>query len=119
MRAGALVLAVSLLATSAGCGRRQPTAEEKALLEFTMKDADGKDLKFETLRGKPLVVNFWATWCGPCKIETPMLVALSEKYKAQGLTILGVETDSDAAAVREFREKFKVTYPLVLGEERP
>src|SRR5215510_1071649 len=110
MRALAVALVLCLLTTVAACGRRQPTAEETALFAFTMKDENGKELKFETLRGKPLVVNFWATWCGPCKIETPMLEALSQKYKAQGLTILGVETDSDPAEVKQFGEAYKITY---------
>lgn len=118
-RVAAIALALCLLTLPAGCGGpRQPTPDEIALFAFTVKDLNGQDVKFETLRGKPLIVNFWATWCGPCKIETPMLEALSKKYKAQGLTILGVETDSEPAEVRQFAQQFKVTYPLLLGQDR-
>jgi thiol-disulfide isomerase/thioredoxin len=113
------IVALSLVLFAAGCGGpRTPSKEELALFDFALKDDNGQEVKFASLKGKPLIVNFWATWCGPCKIETPMLVALSKKYKDQGLTILGVETDSDAAAVRQFRDAYKIPYPLVLAVDR-
>jgi cytochrome c biogenesis protein CcmG/thiol:disulfide interchange protein DsbE len=119
-RAAGFVLVTALLAlVAAGCSdRRLQTPEERALFDFTMKDANGQEFKFADLKGKPLVVNFWATWCGPCKIETPMLIELSKKYKDRGLTILGIETDSEQAAVKKFGEAYEIPYPLLVGIDR-
>jgi thiol-disulfide isomerase/thioredoxin len=117
--AGLVLVSAMLVLVAAGCNsRRGPTPEERALFDFTMKDANGQEVKFASLKGKPLVVNFWATWCGPCKIETPMLIDLSKKYKDRGLTILGIETDSEPAAVKKFGEAYKIPYPLLIGMDR-
>ena len=112
------MLVASLLLLVAAGGGRRPSLEERARFDFTLKEASGQELKFANLKGKPLVVNFWATWCGPCKIETPMLIDLSKKYKAQGLTILGVETDSEPAEVKQFAEAYKIPYPLLIAVDR-
>jgi len=61
------------------------------------------------------VINLWATWCGPCKLETPQLVALYEKYKSRGLNLVGISTDDKADAVRAFAAEFKVSYPMLVG----
>src|ERR1017187_7849447 len=72
-------------------------ARQMANLAFTVKDMDGHDVRLASFRGRPLVINFWATWCGPCRLEIPHLVELAEKYKAQGLIVLGVSIDDDPA----------------------
>jgi len=111
-RASGAALLTLALACAAACGGPPPA---KATFDFVLKDANGQDVNLADFKGKPLVVNFWATWCGPCKIETPYLEQFSQKYKAQGLTILGIETESDAAAIRKFASEYKVTYPLLVG----
>jgi thiol-disulfide isomerase/thioredoxin len=71
-----------------------------------------------SLRGKAVVVNFWATWCGPCKIETPWLVELQNQYGAQGLQIVGVAMDdSGKDEIARFAKDMGMNYPVVLGKE--
>jgi thiol-disulfide isomerase/thioredoxin len=112
-----LCAAVALAGAACASGPDR-ASDEIAQLGFTLKDMNGHDIKLADFKGKPLVVNFWATWCGPCQLETPQLEALSRKYKDQGLTILGIETEADAAEIRKFAAEYKVTYPLLVGMDR-
>jgi thiol-disulfide isomerase/thioredoxin len=94
---------------------------------FALQDPSGKKVSLASYRGKAVMVNFWATWCGPCKIETPWLVDLRNKYAAQGFEILGVDTEAedlkpddsagwakDKTAVNKFVAEEKVDYPMLL-----
>ena len=118
-RAAIAVVSAAIALAGAACGTGPgPAADEIAQLGFTLKDMNGHDVRLADFKGKPLIVNFWATWCEPCQLETPQLEELSRKYKDQGLTILGIETDSDAADVRKFAAEYKVTYTLLLGQDR-
>ena len=96
---------------------REATAEP-AKLDFTLKDVNGKDVRLADFKGKPLVINFWATWCGPCKLEVPFFVDLAQKYKAQGLTIVGISTDDTPEDIRAFATEYKINYPLLVGNGR-
>jgi thiol-disulfide isomerase/thioredoxin len=98
--------------------RPAPPHTDTAVLDFVLKDASGRDVNLASFKGKPLIVNFWATWCGPCKVETPYLEAFSRKYEGQGLTILGLETESEPAAILKFASEYKVTYPLLVADQR-
>jgi len=81
-------------------------------------DGGGKTMKLSDLRGKAVLVNFWATWCGPCKIEMPWLVDLQKKYGPDGFVILGVAMDdSGDQAISDFAKEMKVNYPVLLGTE--
>jgi len=85
---------------------------------FTLQTLDGKDLSLSDLRGKAVVVNFWATWCGPCKIETPWLVELQQQYGSQGLQVVGVAMDdSGKDEIAKFANEMGVNYPVLLGKE--
>lgn len=84
-------------------------------LAVTIDDMDGKKVDLSPYAGKPLVINLWATWCVPCRIETPQLVALSEKFKAQGISFIGISTDDKPDAIRAFAAEFKVPYPMLVG----
>ena len=101
----------------------KPTASP----DFTLKDVEDHDVSLSQFKGKVVLVNFWATWCGPCRIEIPWLIELQEKYAAREFTVLGVAMDEEGkSAVVPFvqKERFKVSgmrqamnYPIVLGND--
>jgi len=79
---------------------------------------DGKTLKLSDYHGKAVLLNFWATWCEPCKIEMPWFVDLQKKYGPQGLQVLGVAMDdAPAKDISDFAQKMGVNYPIVIGKE--
>jgi len=87
--------------------------------DFELTSLEGKSLKLSDFRGRAVLVNFWATWCGPCKIEMPWFVELNQKYGPQGLTILGIAMDdSGQAAIAKFAKEMRVNYPILLGKEK-
>jgi cytochrome c biogenesis protein CcmG/thiol:disulfide interchange protein DsbE len=89
-------------------------SDPKPLQAFTMQDLDGRQISTSDWRGKVVFVNFWATWCLPCRAEIPDLVALQEKYREQ-LQIIGVSEDEGSPeAVRRFASEHKVNYPIVM-----
>ena len=87
--------------------------------DFTLKTLDGKSLKLSDLRGKAVLLNFWATWCAPCKIETPWIVDLQNQYAAQGLQVVGVSMDdeSDTEGIKKFAQEMHMNYPILRGSE--
>jgi peroxiredoxin len=108
-----LVLATTLVM------RSDDTADRAlANLNFTLQDMNGKAVALSDYAGKPLVVNLWATWCGPCRLEMPQLVSLYEKFQEQGLTILGISIDDSPEQIRAFAKEYKVPYPLLVGAGR-
>jgi peroxiredoxin len=90
----------------------------KAAPDFSLQTLDGQTLKLSDLRGKAVLLNFWATWCTPCKAEMPWFVDFQKQYGGQGLQIVGVAMD-DAAKdeIQSFAKKMGVNYPVVLGKE--
>lgn len=94
---------------------KAPDTEAVAkLLSETMPDASGKPQVLDQWKGKPLIVNFWATWCAPCVAEMPELSALQAELAPTKVQILGIGIDS-AANIAEFATKYKITYPLYVG----
>ncbi|MFB0528022.1 MAG: peroxiredoxin family protein, partial [bacterium] len=84
--------------------------------DFTLPDLEGNSLTLSDFRGKVIILNFWATWCPPCRTEIPDFVQLYEKYKDEGLLIIGVNLDGgDSRAVKQFSENYRINYPIVLG----
>jgi peroxiredoxin len=89
--------------------------ERTSAPNFSLNDLEGKRLQLSDYRGKVVLLDYWATWCAPCKIEVPHLVALQKKYGAQRLQIIGISMDDDAAPVKTFAREFAINYPIVLG----
>ncbi|MBI2834149.1 MAG: TlpA family protein disulfide reductase [Acidobacteria bacterium] len=87
-----------------------------AVPEFEARDLDGRPIAPAALKGKALIINFWATWCGPCRIEIPDLIALQQKYGAR-LQVIGISTDDPDAVetVRRFAREQRINYPIVMG----
>ena len=107
--AGAL-MAVAFVAQGGG-----GSAARKVELAGVFEDMNGGKVDLASFAGKPVVINLWATWCGPCKLETPQLVSLSEKFKTRGLTILGISVDDTPDLIRAFAAEYKVSYPMLVG----
>ena len=86
--------------------------------DFTLEKLDGGNMKLSDLRGKAVLLNFWATWCGPCKIETPWLVEMQQQYGSQGLQIVGVAMDNSGKDdISKFAKDMGMNYPVLLGKE--
>ncbi len=86
--------------------------------DFELRALDGKNLKLSDLRGKAVLLNFWATYCGPCKIEMPWFVELQKEYGPQGFQIVGVAMDDASTEdIAKFTKEMGVNYPILLGKE--
>ena len=94
-----------------------PDLAGKAAPDFTVQTVDGKPYSLSALKGKPVLLDFWATWCGPCRKAMPSVEQISQDYKDQGLVVLGVNAGEDRDTVREFLKKTPMAYPAVLGGE--
>lgn len=88
---------------------------EPAPLDFTLRDVDGNQVHLAELRGNVILLNFWATWCGPCKIEIPWFVEFQRRYRDDGLVVLGLSVDDTPEQIRPFAAQFQVNYPLLVG----
>ena len=117
-------VAVSVLAAAAGYGLRQWLGEDsrgeanpaavQALLTSRLLDLNGQSQALSSWRGRVVVVNFWATWCAPCREEIPVFVRMQARYGAQGLQFVGIAIDQPDR-VREFAREFGINYPLLMG----
>ena len=120
-RSRILVLAVALLATGAGFFAYRATLPDRSvaeaaaeLMRLRLPDVSGKDQSLAQWRDKVLIVNFWATWCGPCREEIPVLLRVQAKHASNGVQVVGISIDS-VDKVREFAIEYRIAYPLVMG----
>lgn len=120
---GLVVLAGALLTRCAPSSPAReassPDKSRKAAPDFTLTDANGASVKLSDYKGKVVLLNFWATWCGPCKIEIPWFMQFEKSYKDRGFMILGVSMDQDGwNAVRPFLSRIPINYPVMIGDDR-
>jgi thiol-disulfide isomerase/thioredoxin len=125
----AAVAAVGLAAVAiSGVGRESGPAgsapgacdpnAKPANLDFTLKDLNGKDVKLSSFKGKVILLNFWATWCGPCKIEIPWFNEFQQKYQNKGLVVVGISADDTVDQLKPFVAEYRMTYTVLVGRER-
>jgi thiol-disulfide isomerase/thioredoxin len=120
---GALALALLTLNTSdlwfdaahATAGGACPANAKPANLNFSLKDTDGKNVKLSDHKGKVILLDFWATWCVPCKMEIPWFVEFQKKYGASGLQVIGVSVDDTAELLRPYVKDMKMNYLVLQG----
>jgi cytochrome c biogenesis protein CcmG/thiol:disulfide interchange protein DsbE len=105
-KAAILVAAALLLG---GCG---PRSGQK-VADFQLKDLSGKNVSLSDYRGRPVLLDFWATWCGPCQMSVPLVQDFYERHKASGVAVLGINVDDDPSEVYPFVKHFKMTYPVL------
>jgi peroxiredoxin len=111
------VLAVSVLAACAGLSAAA-VAPATLAPDFTLRSADGPNLRLLEQRGHVVLVNFWATWCGPCRQEMPHLNRLYEKYRASGFVLLGVNVDDDTRNAVGVASKLGLKFPVLLDTDK-
>ncbi len=134
-KTGVLILVTGLLAASVyimrnkKAGNRNLEPQTSSMMkvgpsglgqapDFSLTDLDEKNVKLLDLRGKVVVLNFWATWCPPCREEIPDLIQLHNKYAQQGLIVLGVSLDEEGVeGVKSFAKKNNISYPIVMGNQ--
>lgn len=90
---------------------------EGAAPDFTLKSASGENLRLSELRGEVVMINFWASWCGPCRQEMPLLDELYNQYRPMGFTILGVNVEEDSTKARKMLTENPVTFPVVFDNK--
>lgn len=106
--------AIALAATAAPAALSPSTVAP----DFALRTLDGPNLRLKEQRGRVVMVNFWATWCGPCRVEMPHLVRLYEKYRASGFQLLGVNIDEDPRQAANLAQKLGLTFPILLDTDK-
>jgi thiol-disulfide isomerase/thioredoxin len=108
----ALTAPVSVSAAGAGVCDPKPKA---AKLNFSFKDVNGNKVALSDFKGKVIILDFWATWCVPCKAEIPGFIGLQTKYGAKGLQILGLSVDDPVSKLKPYVAEMKMNYPVLQG----
>jgi thiol-disulfide isomerase/thioredoxin len=116
---GAILLAVYLTKPGAAASASTPekaVTQHPLAADFSLTELTGQQLQLSTYRGKVVLLDFWATWCDPCRKEIPQFVQFQSKYGSQGLQIVGIAMDDGPGPVREFYKKFKMNFPVVMAK---
>jgi thiol-disulfide isomerase/thioredoxin len=115
-------------ATAGDVPQGQTSLVGKPAPDFVLEDLSGRTVALSSFKGKPLLINFWATWCGPCKIETPWLIELQNEYASKGFQIVGISTEGEdlqpgdkegiarqKAAIARFVKEYRMQYPVLIN----
>ncbi len=112
-----VLFCVALLVGVAAAGATTPPKDRKPAPEIALKDANGATVRLSSLRGKVVLLDFWATWCGGCKVEIPWFMDFQQSLGPKGLAVLGVSMDDGWDVLRPWLQQHKFNYPVVLGDE--
>jgi peroxiredoxin len=113
-----VVACVVIVALTAGCTSKDKETRTSAAPDFTLQDLSGKSVKLSDQKGKVVLVEFWATWCPPCRESIPALEKLHSQYASKGLVILAVSVDEGGwDSVKKFVAEHKITYPVLQGTD--
>lgn len=118
----ALLLSLLLGACSSGPSNPRaavkPESQRRQAPDFALRDADGKLVRLSDYRGQVILLNFWATWCGPCRLEIPWFIEFQRQHKHRGFTVLGIAMDEDGwEVVKPFIERLGVNYRVLMGDD--
>lgn len=106
-----------LLALSLACvSLNGQTCGTDAKLDLKFRALNGKSVTLSDYKGKVMIIDFWATWCPPCRKEIPGLIALYDAYKAKGLVVLGISMDDSTSDIKKFARKIGMNYPILIGK---
>jgi peroxiredoxin len=114
--AAALAATFTLAALAPACAATPAT--NAIAPDFTLRGSDGRNVRLDELRGQVVLVNFWATWCGPCREEMPRLDTLYQKYRKSGFVLLGVNVDDDPKTALATLAKLNVTFPVLFDSDK-
>ena len=117
----AFLAIITSLAWSSPLQKASQVAADQSIATpgWQLKDVNDKTIRSADFKGKVVIMDFWATWCAPCRMEIPGFIALQKKYAQQGLVIVGASVDEGGASmVRQFMEKLGMNYPVVLADEK-
>lgn len=109
-----LVLLAPLSAYAQSCD----ADAEEANLDFVIQDMNGKDVALDDYKGEVILLDFWATWCAPCRIEMPWFVEFFDKYESQGFVVLALDVDDPVAAIQSFATQYELNFPVLVGVDR-
>jgi peroxiredoxin len=123
-----LAAGIAAIMVLGGCSSSKPVKaagvavksdkERRSAPEFELKDADGKTVRLSDYKGKVVLLDFWATWCGPCKIEIPWFIDFERKYKDQGFAVIGVSMDEEGwSVVKPFVSELAINYRVLQGSD--
>ncbi len=114
-----LILSIGILLSSCSKKSERLGTGELSAPNFRLKAADGSTLELADYKGKVIILDFWATWCPPCRREIPGFIRLYERYQNRGLIVIGVSLDQYGwRAVKPFIQSYRITYPIVLGNQQ-
>ncbi len=114
------VLGIMTVLLSVGCEKKNKKSNEvsqKNTLDFTLNDLEGNEYTLSKQKGKVVIIDFWATWCGPCLQSIPIFSSLYDKYKDKGLIILGVGLDKEES-LKKFAQQNSISYPILVGDQK-